>query len=356
MPVTSRRRDGVRPDLEAIFRGNYPRVVAVAARVLGSRDQAEDVAQEVFLSFGRSTVPAGEAGGWLSVAAAHTALNLLRSGRRRAAREETAATADPRSSPTSPTIVVTLEERSRVRAALGPTAPQAGRRPGPTAQRPQLRRGRRGPRPVPRQRRHHRATRRVRPSQGVEPSCVIRLRACCAGWSTSRPAWPTPTARTSPAAPRACAAWTPPATDAQLVGSALAAPTTATSTSTGPGPGCPATTAARGPARTPARCRRAPAGRLGGLVRRPDAAVAGLGVVLAGAGVAAANDWLPIFRTEEVAPGRGDHRRPGPAARPQRLRRPRGHPGADDAATVPDAAAPRRTGLAVPEVSELPEG
>ena len=86
--------------------------------MLGSRDQAEDVAQEVFLSFGRSSVPAGEARGWLSVAAAHTALNLLRSGRRRAAREEAApATARP-SSPTSPTLVVTREERSPVRAAL----------------------------------------------------------------------------------------------------------------------------------------------------------------------------------------------------------------------------------------------
>ena len=74
------RRDDVRTDLEEVFRSDYARVVAVAARVLGSRDQAEDVAQEVFLSFGRSSVPADEAGGWLTVAAAHTALNLLRSG------------------------------------------------------------------------------------------------------------------------------------------------------------------------------------------------------------------------------------------------------------------------------------
>ena len=59
--------------------------------MLGSRDQAEDVAQEVFLSFGRSSVPAarGAAAG-CRVAAAHTALNLLRSGRRRTAREEAA--------------------------------------------------------------------------------------------------------------------------------------------------------------------------------------------------------------------------------------------------------------------------
>ncbi|MEV6596156.1 sigma factor [Actinoplanes sp. NPDC051346] len=88
--TTRPRPGGVRGDLEAVFRSAYPRVVAVAARVLGARDEAEDVAQEVFLTFARSSVPAGEATGWLSVAAAHLALNHLRSGRRRAAREGSA--------------------------------------------------------------------------------------------------------------------------------------------------------------------------------------------------------------------------------------------------------------------------
>ena len=108
----------VRGDLEEIFHRDYRLVVNVAARVLGSRDWAEDVAQDVFLSFARSSVPAGEARGWLSVAAAHTALNLLRSGRRRASREETAAAADDVVAPDVADAVVTLEERRRVRAAL----------------------------------------------------------------------------------------------------------------------------------------------------------------------------------------------------------------------------------------------
>jgi RNA polymerase sigma factor (sigma-70 family) len=111
-------RDGVRGDLGEVFRRDYPVVVGVAARVLGSRDQAEDVAQEVFLAFARSAVPAGEACGWLSVAAAHTALNLLRSGRRRSAREQNAAAASDAVVPDVADAVVTLEERSRVRAAL----------------------------------------------------------------------------------------------------------------------------------------------------------------------------------------------------------------------------------------------
>ena len=121
--VASTARDGVRDDLGEVFRRDYRRVVAVAGRVLGSRDECEDVAQEVFLAFGRSTVPADEASGWLTVAAVHTALNHLRSGRRRASREESAAVSEavvrPTTSPDVADVVVTAEERTRVRTALG---------------------------------------------------------------------------------------------------------------------------------------------------------------------------------------------------------------------------------------------
>ncbi len=112
------RAGGIRPDLEEVFRTDYPRVVGVAARVLGSRDQAEDVAQEVFLAFGRSSVPVGEAAGWLTVAAAHTALNLLRSGRRRSAREDVVGRQQAAEAPDVADTVVVRAEHGRVRAAL----------------------------------------------------------------------------------------------------------------------------------------------------------------------------------------------------------------------------------------------
>ena len=38
-----------RTDLEEVFRRDYQVVVGVAARVLATRDEAEDVAQEAFL-------------------------------------------------------------------------------------------------------------------------------------------------------------------------------------------------------------------------------------------------------------------------------------------------------------------
>jgi RNA polymerase sigma factor (sigma-70 family) len=89
MAVVAHRRD-----LERVFRTEYARVVAVAVRVLGDRHAAEDVAQEVFLGFARSQVDESAARGWLSVAAAHTALNTARADRRRSGREERAQ-ADP---------------------------------------------------------------------------------------------------------------------------------------------------------------------------------------------------------------------------------------------------------------------
>ncbi len=74
--------------LEALFAEQYPRLVAIAYRVLGDRADAEDVAQEAFVQFVRTgRQPEPSAPGWLSVAAAHRALNLIRSRKRRIARE-----------------------------------------------------------------------------------------------------------------------------------------------------------------------------------------------------------------------------------------------------------------------------
>src|ERR1700731_4168157 len=77
---------------ERLFLQEYPKVLAIAYRVLADRPAAEDVAQEVFIKFHRSQSPDSErASGWLHSAAVHSALNVIRGERRRAQRETTHA-------------------------------------------------------------------------------------------------------------------------------------------------------------------------------------------------------------------------------------------------------------------------
>jgi RNA polymerase sigma-70 factor (ECF subfamily) len=103
---------------EQLFRAEYERVVRIAYRVVGDRTEAEDVAQDVFISFHRSQpADALYAAPWLHRAAAHTALNMVRSRARRTAREQRDAAS--RDSVGDPEDVAIERERAReVRAAL----------------------------------------------------------------------------------------------------------------------------------------------------------------------------------------------------------------------------------------------
>lgn len=151
--------------------------------------------------------------------------------------------------------------------------------------------------------------------------------------------------------PRCLAALSAVREDAALIGSAL----TTDAEVDVPAAWARLSTAAAGPRRTPvpATARRS---RVGELVRRPAAAALAVGVVLAGAGTAAANDWLPIFRTEEVAAvglasadlvALPDLEAYGAVELT----------GDDDLRSVPDAAAAEaESGLDVPEVDALPAG
>src|SRR5690606_6274428 len=120
-------------------------------------------------------------------------------------------------------------------------------------------------------------------------------------------------------------------------------------------------TAAGATAPTPAPARRSAVrtggpGRWRAAVRRPAVAAMSALVLVTGAGVAAANDWLPIFRTERVDPveitATDLVQVPDLSAfgTLEIIREP-------DPEQVADAAtAEERTGLDVPEVDELPAG
>jgi hypothetical protein len=106
----------------------------------------------------------------------------------------------------------------------------------------------------------------------------------------------------------------------------------------------------------PARAAAPSAGRTRGVLRRPVVAALAVAIVLTGAGTAAANDWLQIFRTERIAPvslstadlnALPDLRAYGEVE----------VTGEGDVHQVPGAAAAAsETGLDVPTVTTLPRG
>ena len=103
---------------ERLFLREYARVAGIAHRVLGDAAEAEDVAQDVFVSFYRRHDPeASYAPSWLYAASAHTALNVIRGRKRREKRETSAAPgleriADPEGE------AIAAEDRAEARAAL----------------------------------------------------------------------------------------------------------------------------------------------------------------------------------------------------------------------------------------------
>ena len=103
------------PDpFERLFLQEYPKVVAIAYRVLADRTAAEDVAQEVFLKFHRSLSPDSErASGWLHAAAVHSALNVIRGDRRRSQRETAHARDAAVGAEINPEALVEAAERRR---------------------------------------------------------------------------------------------------------------------------------------------------------------------------------------------------------------------------------------------------
>ncbi len=81
--------DRAKDAFERLFMNEYGRVVSVAFRITRNDAEAQDVAQDVFVRFARSgAIDSERARRWLYRTAVHTALNSVRTRRRRAKREE----------------------------------------------------------------------------------------------------------------------------------------------------------------------------------------------------------------------------------------------------------------------------
>ena len=107
---------------ERLFRAEYAKVAGIAGRILFDAHAAEDVAQDVFVSFHRLHSPDSPfAAKWLYTAVAHAALNALR-GRRRRERREFEDAADARAIDRCDNPLASIESHERrvaVRRALG---------------------------------------------------------------------------------------------------------------------------------------------------------------------------------------------------------------------------------------------
>jgi RNA polymerase sigma factor (sigma-70 family) len=119
--VNAERAAVLSPLFEQLFRTEYVRVVGIAHRVLADQTEAEDVAQDVFVSFYRAhPADAPYASAWLHAAAAHAALNALRARDRRSRREAAQAVSldTPVTSDDPADAAVASETRAEVRAIL----------------------------------------------------------------------------------------------------------------------------------------------------------------------------------------------------------------------------------------------
>jgi RNA polymerase sigma factor (sigma-70 family) len=102
---------------ESFFREHYRPVVRLALTVVGDSQGAQDVAQDVFLAaYRRFPGDYERAAGWVRVAAVHTALNVLRSERRRDKRQLLAEVVTFLPSPED--AVIERERRADVRRFL----------------------------------------------------------------------------------------------------------------------------------------------------------------------------------------------------------------------------------------------
>jgi len=126
--LDARRMTGARSDdaaFESLFKAEYARVVGIANRVLADPHEAEDVAQDVFVDFHRlHSATAQYAPAWLHRAAAHTSLNRLRGARRRQKREVAQALEEGERTLDPQKQLEVVEDRRRVREALGRMAPK----------------------------------------------------------------------------------------------------------------------------------------------------------------------------------------------------------------------------------------
>jgi RNA polymerase sigma-70 factor (ECF subfamily) len=120
-------RQGDEAAFEALFHRHYQRVYYLLYRLVGSREQAEELVQEVFLRLYQRPLRRGDnVSGWLYRVATNLGYNALRGSRRRGRREEAAMVDTPLTAPSAAAEVERRETQAEVRAALARLKPRQG--------------------------------------------------------------------------------------------------------------------------------------------------------------------------------------------------------------------------------------
>lgn len=119
--------EGDEASFEALFVRHYDMVYGVLFRLTGTRHEAEDLAQEVFLKLHQRPLRHGEnVAGWLYRVAVNTGYNALRAAQRREKRERIAG--QEVSLPPNPEDEFARREtQRRVRGALAKIPPRAAK-------------------------------------------------------------------------------------------------------------------------------------------------------------------------------------------------------------------------------------
>jgi RNA polymerase sigma factor (sigma-70 family) len=114
-------------EFEAVFLGHYSRIVGVLLRLLGERNRAEELANDVFWKLYRTPAAGevdGKVGGWLYRTATNLGIDALRARARRRKYEDAAARTEEGAAAASPLDdMVRAEERRRVREVLAVIRP-----------------------------------------------------------------------------------------------------------------------------------------------------------------------------------------------------------------------------------------
>lgn len=110
---------------EVLFRRHYASVLRILTRLVGSRAEAEELAQDVFVQLYRHPLRRGDnVAGWLYRVASNLGYNSLRSEKRRARREAEIGMDGVLAAPSAAVEAEQRQQRERVRAVLARMAPR----------------------------------------------------------------------------------------------------------------------------------------------------------------------------------------------------------------------------------------